>query len=80
MHTKIEKCLRINYCVNKEQQRDPTQETIQLIHFEHWKPLHHKKPSNSIKDFPSTNPIINFHQKKQATWEEHISYGFTLLE
>jgi hypothetical protein len=28
---KIEKCLGINPWVNKEQQRNPTQETIQLI-------------------------------------------------
>jgi hypothetical protein len=41
MHKKIQKCLGINPWVNKEQQRDPTQETIQLIQLKHWISLHH---------------------------------------
>ncbi len=31
MHKKFEKCLKINPWVNKDQQRDPTQEPTQLI-------------------------------------------------
>jgi len=42
MHKKFKKCLGINPWVNKEQQKDLTQETIQLIQFKHWIPLDKK--------------------------------------
>jgi hypothetical protein len=45
-----EKCLGIYPWVKKEQ-KDPTQETTQLIHPKHWTPLD-QKPSKSIKTFP----------------------------
>jgi hypothetical protein len=48
-----EKCLGIYPWVNKEQQqKDPTQETTQLIHLKHWTPLD-QRPSKSIKTFPT---------------------------
>jgi hypothetical protein len=51
MHKKIEMCLGIYPWVKKEQQRDPTQETTQLIHLKHYTPLD-QKPSKSTKTFP----------------------------